>query len=175
MRRALLVFSVTALSIVAGCKKENRAPEPLAASPEPQPTPAAPAPAPEAAAPVAAQPTAPPPIQSAPAAPAAPTAAKAKTGAPKPSTSAPAASASAAAPDAGKVATASQALKQIQTCCAAIGAAAKQPGKNQTKYSSAATTCQALAASVKAGKTNAASAPTLIRAQLQGVPLPAGC
>lgn len=63
----------------------------------------------------------------------------------------------------------------VQACCNALNAAAKKPGMTQNKYKAAAAVCSGIAARVKKGAANAASARTTIRAQLQGVPIPSGC
>jgi len=81
-----------------------------------------------------------------------------------------------AAVDAGKPASNPAAdAKAIEACCGALATEAKKPGPHSNKYKSAAAVCSGIAASVKKGAADAASARTTIRAQLQGVPVPGGC
>ena len=63
----------------------------------------------------------------------------------------------------------------IQGCCSALAAAAKEPGKNQNRYASAASVCVGLEKALKAGKANLASTKVTLRAQLAGAPMPNGC
>ncbi len=81
-----------------------------------------------------------------------------------------------AAVDAGKPAGNSAAdAKAVEACCGALAAESKKTGPNSNKYKSAAAVCSGIAASVKKGVADAASAKTTIRAQLTGVPIPGGC
>jgi len=78
--------------------------------------------------------------------------------------------------DAGRLSSTSAADAQaISACCGKLNAEAAKGGMNANKYKSAAAVCGGIAQSVKSGKANAASARTMIRAQLQGVPVPGGC
>jgi hypothetical protein len=63
----------------------------------------------------------------------------------------------------------------VQACCSALAAAAKEPGKNQNRYTSAASVCVGLEKALKAGKSNLASTKVTLRAQLAGAPVPNGC
>ena len=65
--------------------------------------------------------------------------------------------------------------KAIEACCASLAAESKKPTPHSNKYKSASAVCGGIAAQVKKGNANAASARTTIRAQLQGVPVPGGC
>lgn len=63
----------------------------------------------------------------------------------------------------------------IVKCCNALKAAAEQPGESQSKYTVAAAVCSGIARQVKKGGADPSSARVLIRAQLQGLSVPAGC
>jgi hypothetical protein len=63
----------------------------------------------------------------------------------------------------------------VQPCGSALAAAAKEPGKNQNKYASAASVCVGLEKALKSGKANLAATKVTLRAQLAGVPVPSGC
>ncbi len=181
-------FPVMALAVVIGallaCKKKEEQTAPSAtAAPEPTPVqPATPPPATETAAPAASAPAA------ATAAPTTEHVATTTTAKPKPKPSASAPGATSAAPSAKPTTSASAApsasapapntaasYSEIQRCCSALSAEAQNPGMNQNKYKAASATCAGIAQAVKAGKADAASAKTTIRAQLHGVPIPPGC
>ncbi len=66
-------------------------------------------------------------------------------------------------------------LKAIQACCNAIDAESKKTGPNQPKYKTASGLCVQIHQRVKDGKVDAASARPMIRAQLAGAQVPAGC
>jgi hypothetical protein len=63
----------------------------------------------------------------------------------------------------------------IARCCNALKSAADQRGDSASKYTVAAAVCSGIARQVKKGGADPSSARTLIRAQLQGVSVPAGC
>jgi hypothetical protein len=63
----------------------------------------------------------------------------------------------------------------VQTCCSALAAAAKDVGKYQNKYTSAASVCVGLEKALKGGRADLAHTKVTLRAQLAGVPVPSGC
>ncbi len=80
-----------------------------------------------------------------------------------------------AAKDAGPPPNTAADYKKTQACCNALSGEAKKGGLNANRYTSAAAVCNGIAQRVKNGSANAAAAKTLIRAQLQGIPVPGSC
>ncbi len=155
---ATLALGVVVLALL-GCKKsdstESTTEPALTASAGVPLEPARPAPTPSP------EPTTPPATAEAPATAVAP----ATTEAPAPVPAPPAATSAVAKPIA----------PSLTPCCTALAAAAKKGGAHAARYQSAATVCQGLATAVKKGLAAYAGARTTLRAQLQSVPIPAGC
>jgi hypothetical protein len=146
-----------------GCKQKDQTPPPLAsATPEAPVAPPAPSPTPAATATATAAATSD-----------AATAEATGDAAAAARDAAAAAIGDAAAADAGKKAASPGA--SIKGCCAALSRAAAAAEKHVNRYKAAAAVCNGLAQSVNAGTASPAAARTTLRAQLQGVSIPAGC
>jgi hypothetical protein len=169
-------LALVLLALLACKKKEEPVPSATPVSePTPPPAPVVPAvtasaePEPSAAATATAEPTS------------EPTTAKTTTTTkvtPKPSASVatkPPPSASAAPSASAPPPSTAASYAAINACCGALNAEAKKGGLNGNKYTAAAATCHGIAQQVKSGKADPAAAKTTIRAQLQGVPVPAAC
>ncbi len=100
---------------------------------------------------------------------------------PAPSASAPAALSSAlevpaAAPSASVASTKPANVKfDVDVCCRALSALAKPDAEPPSKHTIAAAVCSGIARQVKKGNADVGSARVLVRSQLQGVSIPAGC
>jgi hypothetical protein len=63
----------------------------------------------------------------------------------------------------------------VVACCRALSVEAEKSGPAQAKYTTAAAVCAGIARQVKKGAADPSAARSLIRAQLQGLAVPAVC